>query len=211
MNLSLQGRTALVTGAAQGLGRTIALSLAQAGANVALADLDLQKAQSVSKEIEELGGESLAVEVDVSRAQDLDKLVDIVIGHFGRIDILVNNAGICPRTMFEEITEEEWDSVLAINLKSAFLLSQKVFPYMKQNRYGKIVNMASAAGKIGGAQVGAHYSASKAGIICLTKSTALAGAQFGINVNAVCPGVIGTEMTTAISKEQLQNYNNSGL
>ena len=206
MELGLNGKVAIVTGAAQGLGEAISLGFAAEGANVVIADLNYQKARSVLKEANSLTEGNLALKVNVSKQSDLDKLVDKTIRKFGKIDILVNNAGICPRSSFEEITEKEWDTVLAVNLKSVFLLSQKVLPYMKKKKYGKIISLASAAGKIGGAQVGAHYSASKAGIICLTKSMAAVAAPVGINVNAVAPGVIGTDMTKHISAEKLKKY-----
>jgi len=206
MNLGLENKTSIITGAAQGLGKAIALAFAAEGGNVIIADIDLEKADLVLKQIKANKGKGVAVKVDVSCSEDIDALIDSAIKEFSRIDIVVNNAGICPRTDFEQISEQEWDKVLAINLKSVFLLSQKVFPHMKSNRYGRIINIASGAGKIGGVQVGAHYSASKAAIICLTKTMALKGANFGINVNAVCPGVIGTEMTTGISEEQIEKY-----
>ena len=206
MELGLKDKVAVITGAAQGLGKAIALALAAEGANVVIADIDIEKADMVLEQIKTNNAKGIAVKVDVSCSNDVAQLVNRTIQEFGKIDIVVNNAGICPRTKFEQISEKEWDTVMAINLKGAFLLSRKVFPYMKQNYYGKIINMASAAGKIGGVQVGAHYSASKAAIICLTKTMALEGAKFGINVNAVCPGVIGTEMTTGISEEQIEKY-----
>jgi len=206
MKLGLQDKVAVITGAAQGLGKAIALALAAEGTKVVIADIDLEKADLVMEQIKADKGNGIAVRVDVSCSEDIDTLIGRAIKEFGRIDIVVNNAGICPRTDFEQISEQEWDKVLAVNLKSVFLLCQKVFPHMKSRKYGRIINIASGAGKIGGVQVGAHYSASKAAIICLTKTMALKGAKFGINVNAVCPGVIGTEMTTSISEEQIEKY-----
>lgn len=206
MKLGFQGKFAIVTGAGQGLGQAIALTLAAEGATVIIADINFQNAKQTAIKAKEFTPDSFAIKVDVSKSKDLEKLVKAAVDHFGRIDILVNNAGICPRTDFEKITGQEWDRVLAVNLKSVFFLSQKVFPYMKKNHYGRIINIASGAGKIGGVQVGAHYSASKAGIICLTKTMALVGAKFGINVNAVCPGVINTGITTSISKEKIERY-----
>lgn len=206
MKSELAGKTAMVTGAAQGLGRAIAESLAGAGASVVLADVNGRRVTEAGRAIRQEGGTSLAVKADVSRLRDLDKLVSRTVEEFGRIDILVNNAGICPRTALEEITEEEWDRVLAVNLKGAFFLYQKALPWLKRKPGGCVVNIASGAGKIGGLQVGAHYSASKAGLICLTKTMALHGARFGIRANAVCPGVIGTEMTMKLSRPQLNRY-----
>jgi 3-oxoacyl-[acyl-carrier protein] reductase len=206
MKFNLENKVAIVTGGAQGMGCSIATMLAAEGARVVIADLNVDQAGQVVSAIEKDGGEAMAVRVDVSKSSDLDALLAATLERFDRVDILVNNAGICPRTDFETITEEEWDRVLSINLKSVFLLTQKVFMHMKERGYGKIVNMASAAGKLGGVQVGAHYSASKAGIICLTKTIALNGAKYGICANAVCPGVIGTQMTTSISPEKIEHY-----
>jgi 3-oxoacyl-[acyl-carrier protein] reductase len=206
MELLLQGKTAIVTGAARGLGRSISFMLAKEGVNVVLVDIDSSLIQKAVDEVKSFGSKAIGLVADVSKKQDIDSVVSKTVQEFGHLDILVNNAGICPRTDFESVSEQEWDKVLAVNLKSVFLFSQAVFPHMKKQNYGRIINMASGAGKVGGVQVGAHYSASKAGVICLTKTLALNGAKFGITANAVCPGVIGTEMTTAISSEQLQNY-----
>ena len=194
MDLELKGKVAIVTGAAQGLGKAIAKTLAAEGAFVVISDINEQEGQNAFIEICHDRARGAFVKADVSSETDIDCLVTAVIEKFGRIDILVNNAGICLRTPFEDISSVEWDKVLSVNLKSVFLLSQKVFGHMKKNTGGKIINIASGAGKVGGVQVGAHYSASKAAIICLTKTIALQGAKYGITANAVCPGVIGTEI-----------------
>ena len=206
MELGLEGKTAIVTGAARGLGRSIAENLAKEGVKVVLADILFPQVKKVAQTIKADGNECLGVKVDVSNLKDLDKLVKRTVQRFGRIDMVVNNAGICYRDTIEEISQKEWDQVLAVNLKSMFFLYQKVLPYMKRRRYGRIVNLASVAGKVGGVHVGAHYSASKAGVICLTKSMALHGAKYGINVNAICPGVIGTEMVRSITPKQIKTY-----
>lgn len=206
MDLKLKDKVAIITGAAQGLGKAIAKTFVDEGAFVVLSDINEELGQKALKEICPDSQRAVFVRTDVSCEQDIDTLLEASLDKFKKIDILINNAGICPRTAFENISAGEWDKVLAVNLRSVFLLSQKVFKYMKQNPGGKIINMASGAGKVGGIQVGAHYSASKAAVICLTKTIALNGAQYGINVNAVCPGVIATDMTTKISKEQVEKY-----
>lgn len=206
MNLELRDKVAIVTGAAGGLGRSISEALAGEGARVIMADLDFNGAKILAKALLERGRDVLPFKTDVSLSKDLVRLVKETISRFGRVDILVNNAGICPRTSFERISEKEWDQVLAVNLKSAFFLSQQVFPWMKNRKFGRIINIASAAGKVGGVQVGAHYAASKAALICLTKTMALCGAKYGITANAVCPGVIGTDMTLKISRNKIDRY-----
>lgn len=199
-------KIALVTGAAQGLGKAISLALASHGVTVVAADINTQAVKALEKQLKDHTPGSTVFGLDVSKIQEVKSFVDSLVSNFGRIDILVNNAGICPRTDFDKIDEEEWDRVLAVNLKSVFFLTQSVMNYMKERRYGRIVNISSAAGKIGGLQVGAHYSASKAAVICLTKTTALQGAKYGILCNAICPGVINTEMTTAISDQMSAGY-----
>lgn len=206
MNLNLQNKVAIVTGGARGLGKSISKALAREGVSVVSADLDGPGAKRAVNEILKCGLNAVSLRVDVSNPRDLNRLVGATIARFGRIDILINNAGICPRTHFDAVSEAEWDKVMAVNLKSAFFLSQKVFPYMKRHKFGRIINIASAAGKIGGLQVGPHYAASKAALICLTKTLALHGARYGITVNAVCPGVIGTEMTLNISRRKINRY-----
>ncbi len=209
MGTAIQGKVALVTGAGTGIGESIAVALSEEGASVVLVDVDFSGIQRVSEYVRKSSPASTAFKTDVSNSAEVAKLVDEVIAEFHRIDIIVNNAGICPRTNFLDIAEEEWDRVMEVNLKSAFMLSQKFFPYMVKQKYGRIINIGSAAGKIGGLQVGAHYSASKAAMDCLTKTLALNGAVAGINSNSVCPGVIETEMTNCISEEKIVSYRNA--
>jgi len=145
---------------------------------------------------------AIPVKVDVSCANEIKSMVKNVLDKLGRIDILVNNAGICFLTPLEEISEEEWDRVMDVNLKGTFLCSQAVLRVMMTQKSGKIVNIASIAGKTGGIVVGAHYSASKAGVICLTKSLALRLAPYGVNVNAVAAGTIKSQMTDAFPADK---------
>jgi len=209
MNHDLAEKIAIVTGGGQGLGKAISLALAKEGTKVIIADLDINAARQVIKEIKKYSPSGMAMKVDVSRKTEVQRFIKKVITLFGKIDILINNAGICPRTSFSEITEKEWDRVLAINLKSIFFLSQQILPHMKKRKSGIIINITSAAGKIGGIGVGAHYSASKAGAICLTKSLAREGAPWGIRVNAIAPGVIAGGMTKEIDSNLIKKYKGS--
>ncbi len=206
METAIKGKIALVTGAGSGIGESIARALSDEGARMALVDIDPDELQRVSGSIQKTSPTSTAFRADVSKSSEVAKLVDDVMTEFHRIDIIVNNAGICPRTNFLDIAEEEWDQVMAVNLKSTFMVSQQFFPHMIKQGYGRIVNIGSAAGKTGGLQVGAHYSASKAAIACLTKTLALNGAAAGINCNSVCPGVIDTAMTNSIGEKKIASY-----
>ncbi|MBA7574493.1 3-oxoacyl-[acyl-carrier-protein] reductase FabG [subsurface metagenome] len=192
---SLKDKVAIITGAARGIGREIAITLADAGATIIVADINLEGANKVVEEITNKKRGGLALKVDVSLKKDVDLMVKKVLKKFSTIDILINNAGVCYLRPFDEISENEWDKVMAINLKGTFLCCQAVLPIMKEKNRGCIINLTSLAAKTGGILVGAHYSASKAGVTSLTKSLAKYAAKYGINVNAVSPGFIDTEMT----------------
>ena len=193
--MELEGKVGIVTGSAKGLGKAIALNLAKEGCTIVASDIDSNGAGEVIKEIRSLGQDGISVKADVSKKSDVEAMIKEAVLKYGHIDILVNNAGICSLAPIIDITEEEWDRVMAINLKGTFLCSQAVLKEMMKKESGKIVNIASLAGKVGGIVTGAHYSASKAGVICFTKSLALQAAPYKINVNAVCPGPQDTEMT----------------
>lgn len=190
-------RTAIVTGGARGIGKAICLALARDGADIVVADIIEDAARQTADEIAASGRQSMAVRVDVSSEESVKSLYAAVIERFGRVDILVNNAGICYMRPILETEVEEWNRVIAVNLLGTFLMSREAFRLMKEQNSGKIISIGSAAGKIGGIAAGAHYSASKAGVMCFTKSLALQAAPFKINVNAVCPGPTATEMTDA--------------
>jgi 3-oxoacyl-[acyl-carrier protein] reductase len=193
----LHGRVALVTGASRGIGAAIALALARAGANVAVNFRErAEAANEVCRQIGESQQRALAIQADVSKTSDVTRLVAEVQARLGPIDILVNNAAIAHPRKIEEITEAEWDDTLAVNLKSVFLLTQAVIPDMRQRKWGRIINLSSVAAQTGGA-VGAHYAASKAGIIGLTHSCASAFIRDGITVNAIAPALIETDMVTS--------------
>jgi len=204
--VELKDKVALVTGAAQGIGKAIALLLAREGADVVISDINIEKAEETAREIEAMGRKAVAVKVNVASLGDVEKMVQSVLDRFGRIDILVNNAGIARDKLILRMAEEDWDAVIDINLKGTFNCTKAVVKHMSKQRSGKIVNIASVVGEMGNAGQ-ANYSASKAGVIGLTKTIAREFAQRGINVNAIAPGYIETPMTDALPekvKEELK-------
>ncbi len=205
--IELANRVAVVTGAARGIGREIALKLARAGCNVVVSDIDLAGAQSVAAEIEQMPREALAVTIDVAKTEEAANLVNAAMQKFGRIDILVNNAGITRDNLLMRMDEKEWDAVIAVNLKGTFnCIKAAVRPMIKQ-RNGKIINVASVVGVMGNAGQ-ANYAASKAGIIGLTKSVAKELGSRNIQVNAVAPGYIETEMTKNLPQAAIDQFIN---
>ncbi|MDW8103276.1 MAG: SDR family NAD(P)-dependent oxidoreductase, partial [Anaerolineae bacterium] len=183
----------IVTGGAKGIGLAICKRFIEEGAKVVIVDIDQS---ACAKAVEILGSENaMAILADVSSYNSVEEAVRRTIECFGKIEILVNNAGICPLQPFEEISELDWDKVLNINLKGAFLFCKAVLPYMKNQNYGRIINISSVAGKMGGLFVGAHYAASKAGLIALTMCIARQYARFGITANVICPATTLTPMT----------------
>jgi len=200
----LTGKKALVTGASRGIGRGIALALAQQGADVAVNyRSSREQAGVVVAEIKKSGRDSFSVQADVSKKEEVGGMVKEVAEHFGRVDILVNNAGIAIFKSFDQLEEEDWDQTLAVNLKSQFLCAKAVVPIMEKQGWGRIINIASIAS--GGMGVGflnlAHYCASKGGVVALTEELALELSPKGITVNAIGPGVIDTEMTTPLKND----------
>ena len=204
--MDLTGKVALVTGAAQGIGKAVAMLLAQRGADIIISDINLEKAEETSKEIAALGPRAMAIRANVAVVEEVEKMVQSIIERFGQIHILVNNAGIARDKLLLRMTEEDWDLVLDINLKGTFNCTKAVIRYMSKQRYGKIVNIASVVGEMGNAGQ-ANYSASKAGVIGFTKTIAREFASRGINVNAIAPGYIVTPMTEVLpekAKEDLK-------
>jgi 3-oxoacyl-[acyl-carrier protein] reductase len=195
--MMLESKIAVVTGAAQGIGREIALRFAREGADVAVCDRDEAQLAKVSDEIAALGRRSLALAADVSDAKQISDAVNKIIDSFDRIDILVNNAGITRDNFLLKMSEDEWDAVITVNLKGAFHFTKAVLKPMLKKRSGKIINIASIVGLIGNAgQV--NYAASKAGIVGLTKSVAKELASRGVTANAIAPGFIQTRMTDVL-------------
>jgi 3-oxoacyl-[acyl-carrier protein] reductase len=200
--LKLKNRVAIVTGGARGIGKAIALMLIREGAKVALIDVEKEGIEALKTEIEKKGGQAIAIFCDITKSSDAKGMVDQVYGKFGRVDILVNNAGIIRRGTIETVTEEDWDRVIEVNLKGTFNCCKAVVGIMKQQAYGKIVNVSSIAGKMGDITSAPGYGPSKAGIDALTKTLARQLAQYGINVNAVSPHAIETEMSAQWSEER---------
>jgi 3-oxoacyl-[acyl-carrier protein] reductase len=198
--MRLRDKVAIVTGGGQGIGRAICLALAKEGCDLVIGDINFQTAEKVAEEIRSLQRKSLAIKVDVSDSKQVNQMVKNTLKEFGKIDILVNNAGIAYQGTIEDMEEKDWDKVINVNLKGTFLCSKAVIKSMKRQRLGKIINMASFSGKIGGLTVGANYAASKAGIICFTKSLAMELAPYNVNVNAVSPAFIDTTMSTTFPK-----------
>src|SRR5690625_109954 len=200
--MSLQGKTALVTGSSRGIGRSIALELGRRGANVAVNYAgNEQKAEEVVQELHELGVEAIKIQANVADENDVKEMVKQVITNFGRLDILVNNAGITKDNLLMRMKVEEFDEVIQTNLKGAFLCTKAVTRQMMKQRDGRIINIASIVG-VSGNPGQANYVAAKAGLIGLTKSTAKELATRNILVNAVAPGFITTDMTDLLTEEQ---------
>jgi len=195
----LDGKTALVTGAARGIGRAIAEKLASEGADVAVCDLNCDWLAETQQAITAKGRKALALATDVSQAKSVQQTVDEALKAFGRLDILVNNAGVTRDGFLVRMSEEDWDQVLAVNLKGTFLFTKAVSRGMMKRKFGIIVNLASIIGLIGNAGQ-CNYAASKAGVIALTKSAARELASRNIRVNAVAPGFIETKMTAVLSE-----------
>jgi len=200
----LQGRTALVTGAARGLGRAISLALAHAGADVALGLRDKKTGSNLVREVESLGRKALPLQMDMSRLDQISTAISQAVAHFAKLDILVNNAGIAPENLAENVTERDFDATLAINLKGTFFASQAAGRIMIRQNYGRIINMSSQAG-FAALPTESIYCMTKAGIAHLTKCLAVEWGKYNITVNAVAPTFIhtpGTEEYLSVPKNR---------
>jgi NAD(P)-dependent dehydrogenase (short-subunit alcohol dehydrogenase family) len=199
--MELAGQVAIVTGAGRGIGRATALELARLGADIVVAELEGSSAERTAAEVKSLGLRASVVLTDVTSLADLKTMAERTRVEFGRIDILINNAGIYRAAMPLDITEEHWDVVMHVNAKAVFFASQAVLPTMIAQKRGAIISLASMAGKVG-SRSNLPYNASKAAVISITKSLALAHAADGVRVNCVCPGFVETDMWTAVAREQ---------
>ena len=207
MALEPEGKVALITGAAQGMGRAVAERMASAGARLVLNDRNPQTLRATATALEGKAAGVEAVAGDVSSAGDVSRMVALALERFGAVHVLVNNAGILRPTPVIEIEEEEWDRVVDVNLKGTYLCSRAVLPAMRREGWGRIVNFSSTAGKSVSTLGGAHYTAAKAGVLGFTRHLAKEEAPYGITVNAVCPGLIDTEMVRdTIDPERMRSY-----
>ena len=198
-------KNAVVTGAARGIGKTIAIELAKKGVNVVVSDVLIEEAEATAEEIRGFGVKSFAFKADVSNAEEADALIDKTVEEFGTIDFLINNAGITRDNLAIRMSEDEWDKVIDINLKGTFLCSKYAAKVMMKKRFGRIVNIASVAGILGSAGQ-ANYGASKAGVMALTKTFARELGARNVTSNAVAPGFIITEMTDKLSDRVKEEY-----
>lgn len=200
---NLKNKIVLVTGGRRGMGRAHALALAVQGAKVAVTDVDEGECLGVIEEIKSAGGEAICLKMDVSNKVEVDSVFDEVVKQFGRLDILVNNAGIYSPKDALELTEEDWDKMLNINLKGQFLCAQRAAKEMAKNKWGRIINISSiASGGVGiGFQGATHYAASKGGVIAMSESLAVEFAPLGITVNVIAPGAIDTPMVHEPGKD----------
>lgn len=192
--MRLEGQVAIVTGGGGGIGKATCLTFAREGAEIVIPEVNIANAEAAAAEIQALGRKCKVIETDVSNGESVRTMVRQTLEAFGRIDILVNNAGIFSYTRIDACTEEEWDRMMAVNLKGPFLCAQAVMETMKTQQSGRIINLGSLAGQVGGIVASAPYSASKAGVMCLTKSLARVLGEYGITVNSIAPGVAATEM-----------------
>jgi 3-oxoacyl-[acyl-carrier protein] reductase len=202
--MDLSNKVAIITGSGRGIGKTIAQKLAEAGATIVINDIgEIASIEAVAEEIRAMNRKSIAVLADISSSLDVERMVETTITTYGRVDILVNNAGITRDHLLLRMSEEDWDRVITINLKSVFLCTKAVLRYMTRQRWGRIINMASIVGIVGNAGQ-ANYAAAKAGIIGFTRTVAKEVASRGITVNAIAPGFIETQMTQQLEESWIQ-------
>ncbi|MHC5305797.1 SDR family NAD(P)-dependent oxidoreductase [Bartonella sp. LJL80] len=206
MEIDLTGQVALVTGAAQGIGFHIAETLARAGATTVITDINDQKGQTALEKLKAINERCDFIACDVSSDEQTSSLITTTITRYQKLDILVNNAGIISKGNVTDITVQEWDRLFAINVRSVFLMTRKALPYMMDRKFGRIVNIASVAGQVGGGFLGnSCYGATKGAIISFTKGIAREAGPFNVTTNVICPGMIDTEITRAMSDKDREN------
>jgi len=199
--MEFKDKVALITGSGKGIGKAIARKFVEEGASICINDIDITEAEKTSEELKKIGGKTFAIQADVSDEEDVKKMFDHLFDQFGTIDILVNNAGIGQALMVEDMTYDIWKKVIDVNLNAVFLCCKAVIPTMQEKKYGRIVNIASVAAKKISYHGGAHYTASKAGLLGFTRHLAYELAPYGINVNAICPGATLTPLLKALTTE----------
>jgi len=202
----LEEKVALITGGARGIGCTICFTFAANGASIVVADIEGNLSLDIAQKINDSGGRAIAVKADVANEVQVKKVIERTIQEYGRLDILINNAGIIAYTPIEEITEEEWDRIMAVNLKGVFFFSREASKLMKKQGWGRIINIGSIAGKLGRTHSGLTYCVSKAAVMQLTKNFAYHMSPYGITVNAVAPGVIDAGMAETWDSEVKANF-----
>jgi 3-oxoacyl-[acyl-carrier protein] reductase len=210
--LTLKDRVAIVTGAVQGMGFETAKIMCQHGMSVVMVDINRDKLVSATNELNALGkAEVYPVVCDISDDVAIEKMIKEAIDHFGQLDVVVNCAGILSAKKIPDVTRQEWDKILAVNLSGAFFIIQKVLPYLKNSKAGRVINISSTAGRMGGIENSMSYTASKGGLCAITRGIARQLAPFKITVNAVCPGPTRTPITDAYTEEELRNLNSKNL
>ncbi|MCL2374367.1 MAG: SDR family oxidoreductase [Treponema sp.] len=204
---TLTGRVAVITGAAQGIGYHAAKMLCENGMKAALVDMDMEKAQKTADELNALPGSAgaAAFACDVSDEKKIEKTVHEIAESFGQIDVVVNNAGILSAAKIPDVQREEWDRILGVNLSGSFFMVQKALPFLKQSKHGRVINISSVAGRMGGVENSMSYAASKGGLCAITRGMARHLGPFNITVNAVCPGPTRTPILDAYSEEAMRN------
>jgi NAD(P)-dependent dehydrogenase (short-subunit alcohol dehydrogenase family) len=195
------GQVAIVTGGGQGIGRAIALRLARDGLDIVIADRQIDRAEAVAAEVRAAGRRALALDTDVASADGRRQMLDATLATFGRLDVLVNNAALQRAALPRDVTEEHWDTLMSVNAKAVYFCCQLALEHMVAQRSGRIVNMASIAGKLASTIYHPVYNISKAAVIAMTKTLALAHAADGVRINAVCPGVVDTPMQEVVDRE----------